>query len=196
MCSGQGYVYLDTVNVLPYLLTEQQLRENNFTVDSQEDFRETIPTLHPIPWELEMLGLDCEMVKTHRGFELARVTLVNRECRTIYDKLVKPTCEVIDYLTAYSGITAEILQTVENTFEYVQEELFMIIKRETIIVGHSVENDLRVLRLIHKRVLDTSVIYPHPQPNYKFSLKRLAYRWLNKIIQNVLFKHRVKDTTA
>lgn len=136
------------------------------------------------------------MVKTSRGFELARVTLVDRECRTIYDKLVKPTEKVIDHLTAYSGITPEILQTVENSFEYVQEELLTIIKRETIIVGHSVENDLRVLKLIHRRVLDTSVIFPHPQPTYKFSLKRLAHRWLNKIIQNVFFPLRVTATTA
>lgn len=149
-----------------------------------------------MPWELEILGLDCEMVKTIRGYELARVTLVDRDCRTIYDKLVKPTEKVIDHLTAYSGITPEILQTVENSFQYVQEELLTIIKRETIIVGHSVENDLRVLKLIHRRVLDTSVIFPHPQPSYKFSLKRLAHKWLNKIIQNVFFTLRVTATTA
>lgn len=43
---------------------------------------------------------------------------------------------------------------------------------DTLLVGHALDNDLRVLRVLHSRVLDTSIMYPHPRgPPYKSALK-------------------------
>lgn len=49
--------------------------------------------------------------------------------------------------------------------------------------GHSIENDLKVLKLVHQRIIDTSILYPNPITNYKFSLKKLAHKFLRKVIQ-------------
>ncbi len=49
---------------------------------------------------------------------------------------------------------------------------------QTILVGHSLENDLLALKLIHRRVVDTSVLFK--QGERKISLKQLVYRHLNK----------------
>lgn len=45
------------------------------------------------------LAIDCEMVQTAAGNELARISIVDYSGKALYDKLVKPSSPVIDYLT-------------------------------------------------------------------------------------------------
>lgn len=47
------------------------------------------------------LAIDCEMVKTSEGFELARVSVVDDSKTVLYDKLVKPANPVVDYVTQW-----------------------------------------------------------------------------------------------
>ena len=57
----------------------------------------------------KILIVDCEMVISEAGFELARATIVNFEEETIFDELFKPEVEITNYNTEYSGITKEML---------------------------------------------------------------------------------------
>uniref|UniRef100_A0A7S3G5U3 Exonuclease domain-containing protein n=1 Tax=Palpitomonas bilix TaxID=652834 RepID=A0A7S3G5U3_9EUKA len=133
-----------------------------------------------------LYAIDCEMVRTGWGSELARVTLVNDGEIVVYDEYVKPRNQVIDYLTMYSGITEESLRNVTKTVEDVRKELVeKFIFPHTVLCGHSLENDLKALRLVHERVVDTSIIYPHPRGlPCRYGLKQLAYKFLDrKVIQ-------------
>ena len=59
-----------------------------------------------------------------------------------------------------------------------------MVSSETILIGHSLEGDLRALKLIHERIVDTSVVFPHRLgPPYKRALKTLMAEVLRKRIQ-------------
>ena len=92
--------------------------------------------------------------------------------------------QIVNYVTEFSGITADMLESVETTLEDVQREILEMVDASTLIVGHSLENDLLALRLFHANVIDTAILYPHNRgPPLKCSLKWLADKWLNKAIQ-------------
>lgn len=47
----------------------------------------------------------------------------------------------------FSGITKEKMRNVTKTLEEVREELFKFIFKNTILIGHSLENDLKALKV-------------------------------------------------
>ena len=132
----------------------------------------------------DLIGIDCEMCKTKNGAELTRVTVIDSHYNVVYDELVKPEEPIIDYLTQYSGISKELLDPVTTTLSDVQNHLKSFISKDSIIVGHSLENDLHALKVSHFRVIDTAICFPHPNgPPSKHSLKGLVRTHLNRVIQ-------------
>mmetsp|Transcript_5307 Transcript_5307/g.13285 ORF Transcript_5307/g.13285 Transcript_5307/m.13285 type:complete len:115 (-) Transcript_5307:643-987(-) len=60
------------------------------------------------------------MCYTEKGPELTRASVVDDLGNVIYDKLVKPERPILDYVTQFSGITAQMLQDVTTTLAQVQ----------------------------------------------------------------------------
>lgn len=59
-----------------------------------------------------------------------------------------------------------------------------MVHSKTILIGHSLESDLKALKIIHSMVVDTSVLYPHNEgPPYKRRLKALCLDNLKLDIQ-------------
>ena len=145
-----------------------------------------------------LFAIDCEMCRTIAGLELTRVSVVNEQGIVVYDEFVKPANPILDYNTEYSGITAAHLESVERTVADVQAALRAILKREHILLGHSLENDLRALKIVHRRVLDTALLFSdsrgHP---YKPALRHLAKKYLSATIQTDAGGHdSVEDATT
>ena len=56
----------------------------------------------------------------------------------------------------------------------VRAVLNTVIDSNTILIGHGLENDLKTLRIIHVRCIDTALLFPHKAGNpYRRSLKEL-----------------------
>lgn len=131
-----------------------------------------------------MLGLDCEMGYTTKGFELMRVTAVDYfTLKTVMDTYVLPFGEIVDFNTRFSGISA--LDGDFVSFNQMIQELGTVMDKDTILIGHGLENDMNALRLIHSHIIDTSILYPkfESTPTSRKSLKDLTFKYLSRNIQ-------------
>ena len=169
----------DRKNVGSTTLRRQQERILDEYQDTQQDTR-------------RIFAIDCEMVETEMGKELARVTICEIEyfdqvtktesidtCKTVLlDAVVQPYNRITNYLTKYSGISADTYDDADNRrfgedkldrhgrgqnhilrLEQVQAALLQIIHPCDIVIGHSLENDLHALRFIHPTVVDTAMMF-------------------------------------
>jgi len=141
--------------------------------------------------EISVFALDCEMVRTRKRQELARVSLVNEDEEVVVDMFVKPRSKVIDYQTKYSGITAQLLDGCNNDLGTATKTIRQFVKAKDVLVGHDILNDLKALRLNHINCIDTSKIFPHTNLNVGDtpSLKSLASKYLKRQIQSASSGH-------
>lgn len=149
---------------------------------SQSPFVTTASKGSPEAFEkYPVIGLDAEMVYTDKGFEMARVTMVDffDTKHTIYDKLIRPLGGVLDYNTQFSGISS--LEGAISFAQFRKEFFDLVDGNRTILIGHGLENDMNVMRVIHSRILDTAILY---KPGMKkLSLRSLAEKYLKRTIQ-------------
>lgn len=145
-----------------------------------------------------MFAVDCEMVETKDGLELARVSLVNEALQCVYDTLVKPDNPILDYKTKYSGISEETLQGVPTTLSDVHRALSHLLPPQCILIGHSLENDLHALKMVHPYVIDTSCLFlASPNCPMKPRLRHLAKKLLGADIQGGDSGHcSIEDATT
>lgn len=160
------------------LMTPEQLKE--YPVAKDDSWIE----LDELDREPKIYALDCEMVEVGAVSALARISIIDQDEQVVYESFVKPSETITNYVTAYSGITPEILKDVTTTLEDVQKWLKENLSRSDTLIGHSLDFDLNALHLVHKKVIDTALIYQSPRGiAWKPSLKWLAKRYLQIDIQ-------------
>jgi hypothetical protein len=144
----------------------------------------------------KVFAMDCEMVETTVGLELARVTLcqlvdAGEDLKTddvktnlMFDAIVRPRNTVVNYLAQYSGMTEALLNDADITveLEQVQAALVSAVNSQDMVVGHSLENDLLAAHFLHTTVIDTAVLFR--MRSSKLSLRHLAATLLQKQIQH------------
>lgn len=152
---------------------------------------------------------DCEMGYTTLGMELIRLTALSwPQGNVLLDVLVKPFGEVLDLNSRYSGVfpehfanaipyaasTTSDRKTDEKTTPHpmkvvdspamARSLLFNLIDPSTPLIGHAIDNDLNVVRIIHPTIIDTVLLYPHPRGlPIRYSLKHLSKLHLDRDIQ-------------
>ncbi|EAU90918.1 ribonuclease H [Coprinopsis cinerea okayama7 len=195
-----------------YLLSLEQMIENEYPIPSYmadvfekpSGWLETPqPANPPVPGSKQRIyAIDCEMCMTEDGKELTRVCLIDYHSGcVVYDQLVKPSKPITDYLTRFSGITAEQLSSVTTTLADVQAHIIKLLSPPAtnpfsmqpstepppptpILLGHSLESDLKALKICHPYCLDTALMYHHPRGRpLKPGLAWLTKKWCGREIQ-------------
>lgn len=156
-------------------------------------------------------AVDCEMVGVGpEGLDsaLARVSIVNWNNEIVLDTYVKVEQEVTDYRTFVSGITAEHINSdYAMPLKAVQGFVCQLL-RGKILIGHGLENDLKVMGIDHPwcDIRDTAKYAPFMRlinkENYEQifcprKLRDLVSEKLHKNIQEVGKAHSpVEDAIA
>ena len=83
---------------------------------------------------------------------------------TLMNTHVRPSKKVTDWRTRVSGVTQdEMIEAIargEALAGWIEarKEVWKYIDADTILVGHSLHNDLDVLRMVHTRVVDSAIL--------------------------------------
>ncbi|NP_001121457.1 putative RNA exonuclease NEF-sp [Xenopus tropicalis] len=167
-----------------YLLSQEEMRKNKYPLVGSPDSIDYVNSgcSREITDDSPLFGLDCEMCLTDKGSELTRISLVDASGSCIMDELVKPDNTIRDYMTRYSGITRKLLLPVKTKLKDVQQKLKSVLPPDAVLVGHSLDNDLRALQMIHTSVIDTALLFAR-EYGRKFRLKFLAQAVLGREIQ-------------
>lgn len=184
-----------SITFLDLLMTADEYIENDYPIHpSIRNIRDDQKTPLPEGWVdtfhfehdgPSIFAIDCEMCECESGKVLTRVSLIDFNENVLIDEYVKPDEPITNYLTQYSGITEELLENVTTTLKDVQNKILGILSSKNILIGHSIENDLNVLKLRHPSIIDTSLIFQHPRgPPFKSSLRYLANQHLDRTIQD------------
>ncbi|CAA7055913.1 unnamed protein product [Microthlaspi erraticum] len=125
----------------------------------------------------EMIAVDCEMVLCEDGTDgLVRVAVVDRHLKVILDKFVKPDKRVVDYRTLITGVTAQDIENATFSVVDVQKVLQPFLSNGAILVGHSLNKDMKVMKIDHPKVIDTALVFKfsNARNNRKPSLNDLC----------------------
>ncbi|CAM9897947.1 unnamed protein product, partial [Choristocarpus tenellus] len=78
------------------------------------------------------------------------------------------------------------LPGVTRTLSDVQREVLTFVSANiTYLVGHSLDSDLKALCLVHRKLIDTSELYPHPKhAPFRNGLRNLSQMFLGRSIQS------------
>jgi RNA exonuclease 1 len=161
--------------------------------------------------ERTAIAFDCEMGYTTAGLEMIRLSACTWPSNeALIDVLVKPMGKILDLNTKFSGVTPRqfrdaieydaekhtpLTESVKDTTKPREMKivsspvaartlLTSYISPNTVLIGHAIDNDLNVLRLLHYTIVDTSLLYPHHGGlPYRFPLRKLAKDFLNLDIQ-------------
>lgn len=115
----------------------------------------------PTSTSRRVITIDCEMCDTSTALEVTRISVVDEDGTVLLDSYVCPDTPILNYRTQWSGITPEIMSQVTIRLSQIQLFLLRLITTETVLIGHALENDLKVLKICHNRCVDTSIMYPH-----------------------------------
>ncbi|CAL1185845.1 unnamed protein product [Candida parapsilosis] len=167
----------EKITIRDLLLSEIQLQQSEYPIEGS--------MTKPSPMgQSRIFALDCEFCKAADVQVLTRISLIDFDGNVVFDELVKPVEEITDYVTRYSGITKELLQDVDTSIEQIQQLFLDTVFEEDILVGHSLESDLRVLKIVHRNIVDTAITYEHARgPPSKPSLRWLTKTFLGRDIQ-------------
>ena len=135
-----------------------------------------------------IFGIDCEMVGVGEGSNmkdvLARVSIVTKDS-VLLDTFVRVEEKVTEFRTEVSGVTAEKLADADHDFQSAFVLVRDILDQADVIVGHGLDHDQEVLKMEfpYSKVRDSSTYRPFIKGGRTPSLKKLAWKYLDREIQ-------------
>jgi hypothetical protein len=166
----------------------------------QYPIKEFAPTPRSSGRKRAAVAVDCEMVIVYNPStretqaEIGRLSAVDvLTGEALVDALVDPMHTVSNWRRRISGLSNEALRTAKDAgtqlrgWRGARRALWRHINDKTILVGHALNNDLRLLRMRHDKVVDTHILTRTAMATdlaRNWSLQKLSLSFLRRIIQD------------
>ncbi|CAI7589085.1 unnamed protein product [Penicillium pancosmium] len=157
------------------------------------------PRVTPTPRRTAIV-LDCEMVGVAGGrsavVSLSAIDFFTGE--VLINDIVNPTEKVVDWRARYSGVSLARMRRACASGEALRgwkaarQRLWEFMNPNTILIGHSLDNDLDVLGILHHNIVDTAILTAEAvflpvshttRMSRRWGLKPLVDEFLNRDIQ-------------
>ncbi|CAG8023108.1 unnamed protein product [Penicillium salamii] len=144
--------------------------------------------------------LDCEMVQVEEGRrELAFLSAIDfLTGEVLIDNYVQPKARVVNWDSRFSGVTpgAMIKAVRKGTalmgWENARAKLWSFMNSDTVLIGHSLNNDLDVLGMIHWNIVDSSIMTSEAVFLQLHSGEQLTRTWGLKILTLELVNYDIQ----
>jgi DNA polymerase III epsilon subunit-like protein len=198
-----------------YLLSQchamHRLQAQGYTVGfvAEDKKRPSIPnslfgrTPEPVAGEKKRgaIVLDCEMVQVAEGRrELAYVTAVDfLTGEILLDHYVQPNAKVVNWDTRYSGVACKDMNKARRDgkallgWQNARQMLWKFADAETVLIGHSLQNDLAVLGIIHTKIVDSAIVTAEAVYNDLLPGQALARTWNLKVLTKELAGYEIQN---
>ncbi|VTT70937.1 unnamed protein product [Fusarium fujikuroi] len=171
---------------------------NNGTKAAIRNKRIRAPNPDPLWPKRKAVALDCEMVWVRNGGrEILSISVVDFfSGEVLVYSLVEPQEPIVDWRTHIHGIGPESLSMAMSQgrvlpgWAAARQQLFKHINTETVIVGQSLQHDLKWLRVSHVRIFDTAIVAAEAVSGTDFGFGR---RWSLKSLCADLLKLRIRQ---
>ncbi len=140
------------------------------------------------------ITLDCEMAEVEGlGNEIILICAIDYFTGAVLlNKLVDPGLKVLDWRTKIHGITGSTMETAVSQglalagWTEARAELWKLIDQSTILVGHALQHDLDILRMVHTRVVDSAILSRNAVGRHtpRWALQKLCKEFLGLEIRN------------
>ncbi|KAI0531898.1 ribonuclease H-like domain-containing protein [Xylaria digitata] len=131
------------------------------------------------------LVVDCEMVAIENNMQdLVSISVVDfLTGNVVLNSLVQPTARVRDWRMRMTGVNPAILRaakqdpgrTVLAGWPEARKRILALVDAETVLIGHALPNDLKILRIAADRVVDSVVVVA--QAAFGRSTDRFPRKW-------------------
>lgn len=144
--------------------------------------------------------VDCEMVGVVGGrsavVSLSAIDFFTGE--VLIDTIVNPTERVIDWRARYSGVSLARMRRACASGEALRgwkaarQRLWGFMDVNTILIGHSLDNDLEVLGILHHNIVDTAILTAEAVFLPTSHTTRMRRRWGLKPLADELLKRDIQ----
>lgn len=171
--------------LVPSCHTLGRLKSERYVLEDtleERDFDEYHATPRPNLYftKRKAVVLDCEMVGTvaggrgqgrdrDRDDEVVAVAVIDFFTgEVLINSLVNPQQSVGDWRSAITGVTPAIMSVAVARGEALQgregvrAQLWQHVDENTVLVGHSLNSDLKTLRVLHAKIVDSAILTAEP----------------------------------
>ncbi|KAJ5753466.1 uncharacterized protein N7511_007619 [Penicillium nucicola] len=163
-------------------------------------FRKTPTAVLGAGQKRQAVVIDCEMVQVTGGLrEMAYITAIDfLTGDVLLDHYVKPEKNVVSWDTRYSGVTPYAMDKAVRKGQAImgwvraREQVWRFVGPETVLIGHSLNNDLDMLGIVHPRIVDSSILTSEAVFNELLPAQALSRTWSLKTLTNELAGYEIQ----